>query len=227
MHNKRTRAPNLAAAVLAILSSTGTAFGQARSAYDDEPLPPVSEILMGVADELPPGVPNRSNRAIQWIRSNRDRVPRSTVEELVEGLERIAVTNDSKLVRRSAVSTMGRFGSRFEDDPVPGIAARLRRIYEQTDDARVRMTVMSMMGRVAEQHQAAAFFRTIAIQVGEEKDFGMAPWDAVFRLSYMGTVGSATLRELHARDLVKDPKAAAQLGGLATHGYKREVHRRY
>ena len=224
----KTNSPmvSVATVLLATVLGSNTVLCQPRSIYEDEELPPVSEILAGLVGDLPAGVPNQAVGAIKWIQRNRNQVPQSTVHELLDGLELLALTSDDVTVRRSATLNIGMFGAQRWDDPMPGTVARLRRLYNQTDDETVQIAVMTSMRLVAEESQAAAFLRRIAMQAGEDRDFHTAPSSAIYGLSVLGDAGSTTLRELHAGNLVRDPRAATQLELLAERGYTRKRHSR-
>ena len=212
-------------AVMLLLLLTGrTALGQARSFYDDESLPPVSDILDGIeawveADDGKTGLGGHG--ALKWAQWHRAQVPQQTIEGLLDGLESLALTNTDDRVGHYVRVNMFIFGSRQNYDPTPGIVARLVRLYRLTDNRQMRVGIVGGMSRMAEQREAAAFLKDIAQQTSENWDFDTAPWSAVFKLSVMGKEGSSTLRELHADELVKEPRASSQLGWLSERGYTR------
>lgn len=146
--------------------------------------------------------------------------PRSTVEELLDGLERLALTSADTLVRPAAASLVGVAGWATSKSPLGGIVARQARIYRKTSDPMVRAAIVSSLTGAAETRPAAAFLRTIALQSSRRGDFPNAPVAAIRALTRLGDEGPATLRELHQSGQVHDREASAFLAQLSKTGYR-------
>lgn len=134
-----------------------------------------------------------------------------TVEGVLDGLERFALSSDDRRVRVDAVvwlSTAGRTSA--SRTPYPGVAARLRRLYEATEDRAVRLAAVSSMVRQADAAEAVAFLETVA---REDRSDSRAE-NAVANLTSYGDEGRAALMRLYDDDSVTSARARMLLRTL-------------
>lgn len=131
------------------------------------------------------------------------------------------------------------YGRRCSDcRSVPGVVARLVRIYHRSDEQRVRTLIVDLMGIQAETAKAAAFLAQVAkepplppaapesgaARTGDDR-YGPVQRLAVLRLLDLGPDGQKALRALHTEGSVRESRAQATLADLARHGFRRPVSR--
>lgn len=151
--------------------------------------------------------------------------PPHIVLGVLEELEKLALSRESERVRLSSViwlSTPGdaRTGSK---STVPGIVARLSRVYQQSRSSAVRSTIVHRLPSQTETGAALAALEAIATEASDldpSADFP-ASQQALNSLLLMGDAGRNVLQRLHSRGAVRNPSAQAYLASLAANSFKR------
>jgi hypothetical protein len=156
---------------------------------------------------------------IAHVLNNSHRFPAQTVNAILTGLERLALSSPDARVRVGAASAFTTAGSRRNPRPIPGIAQRMLRMYDRSQDRGVRRVLVSFMGRSAEPQVVIPFVRTLAIQDPHVADFPGAASHALATLAAMEG-GRSVLQDLHARGLVRDPGARFELNELAKRDFR-------
>lgn len=222
----RHMSPSLAAATaltLVVLSGTACAPLTAQelaAAPGQQATRSPEELLVRFAEEERSGVAGQASEDIFRIFRDPVKYPRATVEALLNGLERLALTSNHPYVRTAAAATISMAGWSTSKSPLSGIVARQVRIYQRTSDPMVRSAVVSSLTGAAETKSASAFLRTIALQSSRRGDFPNAPISAIRALTRLGEDGPATLRELHQNGQVRDREALGFLEQLSKTGYR-------
>lgn len=129
--------------------------------------------------------------------------PRTRVDSVVDGLERIALGSGSDLVKGEAVAALSMAGS--DDSSIPGIFERTTKIFMRSDSHQVRGMIIGYMPNQRERAKALTFLRSVAMSDPEQTDD--LPFLAVDVLSGMGTAGRATIADLFDKNLVRDPRS--------------------
>lgn len=191
-------AARVAAATLFVLLTSNPILGQVRWRWEDEPLPPAEEILRSfessASGKTEPGV---GEGAIQFIRSHRGLVsPQSRIDEVLDGLEQLAISTVDPRVGMRVVTVLTMFGHRDLPDPMPGVVARLHRVYAEAESVAVLRSILGVMQFQAEEEEAAEFLTTVAVQSTSSCDFERSPWIALYELWRMGDVGEAALNKV-------------------------------
>lgn len=163
---------------------------------------------------------HKASGDITHVLTRRDQYPARMVSELLSGLERLALESGHPRVRTEAAAISGTAGSRNAPNPMPGTVARLIRLYQRSQDPSVRRLIVFAMPHAAERAAAVAFVRFVALQDPENQDFPGAIGLALGTLETMDEEGRTVLRELHEKQLVKDPLARWDLENLAKRGYR-------
>ena len=164
--------------------------------------------------------PRTAGPDIIHVLNNRDKFPAQTVGAILAGLERLALSSPDARVRTGAAAAFTTAGSRRNPRPVPGIAQRMLRMYERSQDQAVRRVLVSFMARSAEPQVVIPFVRSLAIQEPHAADFPGAAGHALATLIAMGEGGRSALQDLHARGLVRDPRARFELDELAKRDFR-------
>jgi hypothetical protein len=150
-------------------------------------------------------------------------------DSLLDGLERMALSSDNEHVRHVAAARIA-FAGRVDEtaSPLPGIMARLTRIYHAHADPLVRISVRNSMPEQADRRAAAAFLRTVAAEADPTND-GSGPHglfsvgdprtEALSRLAEMGAEGRAVLQAMHRSGEARSPQARATLARMAQRGF--------
>jgi hypothetical protein len=150
-------------------------------------------------------------------------------DSLLDGLERMALTSDNEHVRHVAAARIA-FAGRVDEtaSPLPGIMARLTRIYHAHADPLVRISIRNSMPGQAERRAAAALLRVIASEADPTND-GRGPHglfsvgdprtEALSRLAEMGAEGRAVLQAMHQSGEARGPQARAILARMAHRGF--------
>lgn len=188
-----------------------------------KPLPDVATILREFECEVQdPDGDCHGRMWIAWIRHHQHKVQPETMNLLLDGLERLALTTDIQVVRQAAMSQLATFGSElsFVPDPMSGILPRLLRIYRQTDDLLTRSSILGHLAASADRAEAVDFLALVAQQDSANEEFDGSAERAVRSLGQAGPVGAAALRDLDMRELVKDEDARALLHAYAKSGYQ-------
>lgn len=157
---------------------------------------------------------------LMHVLSHRQQYPAQTFTDLLAGLEQAVLQNPNALVRTRAVSIFASVGSRRRPDPVPGIAQRMLRMHQRSSDPVVRATLLADMGLSAEPQVVVRFVGSVATGDPRSADFPGAANYAISALVAMGDVGRPVLRDLHERDMVREPEARVRLGELAKRDYR-------
>ncbi len=141
-----------------------------------------------------------------------------TVEGVLDGLERLALSSNDRRVRVDAVvwlSTAGRTSA--TRTPYSGVVARLLRLYETSEDRAVRMAAVSSLVRQADAAAAVSFLETVARE--DRRDDRAAK--AVQNLTGYGDQGRAALQRLYDhQDDVKSANARLLLKTLEETSFK-------
>jgi hypothetical protein len=157
---------------------------------------------------------------IVHVLNNSDKFPAQTVNAILTGLERLALSSPDARVRAGAAAAFTIAGSRRNPRPIPGIAQRMLRMYDRSQDQAVRRVLVSFMGRSAEPQVVIPFVRTLAMQEPHAADFPGAAGHALATLVAMEQGGRPVLQDLHARGLVRDPGARFELNELAKRDFR-------
>ena len=138
----------------------------------------------------------------------------------LDSLERVAQSSPSADERVEAVFTAGiYFGRPDGSKHVPGVAARLARLYRNSGDHAVRFVLVKMMALQGDQAVAAAFLAEVAQEPGVASprgrsiDRGFAPpiqVQAVAGLERLGVPGKALLQSLDLESIT-EPRAKQRL----------------
>jgi hypothetical protein len=140
-----------------------------------------------------------------------DEFPPATIEAVLGGLERMAITSESKRLRIAAAVYLASPGNLDMRPAMPGIVARAARVYRGTTEYIIRYTIVSAMREQAERAQAIAFLKNVALE-DSPQDRGSewpVPFAAVTVLADMGAEGRAALEQLNASGEVRNPRARA------------------
>ncbi len=162
----------------------------------------------------------RAGLEISHILLRREQYPAGTVQELLSGLERLALQSTSSRVRADAALQLGTPGLRTARNAMPGTVTRLLRVYRQSSDPLVRGVVIARLASVAERRDAIEFIRSVALQDPSQQDFPGAAFHAIATLVAMDEDGRMVLRELHEKQLVKDLDARSGLAEWAKRGFR-------
>jgi hypothetical protein len=144
--------------------------------------------------------------------------PSSSLATVLEGLERVALTESSSNLRADAALTLSAAGSRDARQPNPGTLARLQRIYAKSDDPQVKAAVVSGLARAAEHPRTLAFLEKVA--TGDPPDYPGASLAALSSIASHGDAGSPVLKRLHTSGAVQDADARGWLDLVASRGYR-------
>ena len=142
-----------------------------------------------------------------------DSLPAPVLDSLFTGLETLATRHENLTVRHSAITLVSLAGTL--DNPVPGVVARLERIYEGVGDNGTRIYVVNVMGRQREENAAAAFLRRVVLEdpsrdPNPDEVQRLQEWALDF-LRMLGTAGHNVLRDLHVSGQVRDPRVRHRL----------------
>lgn len=156
------------------------------------------------------------------IMTQQDSFTSAARDSLLAGLEELALGAADPNVRHRASTVLSLAGEPDSGKPLPGIVARLERVYRQTQDDLVRWNIRARAPLQADRRAAAAFLCSLAVapmpppRAFDERD---AATDALEQLARMGDVGRATLRQLHTGRTVRSEQARAYLEHLAQQGF--------
>lgn len=166
----------------------------------------------------------------------------TSMNAILDSLERVALTSTEAEVRARAVMTITGAGRLWTAAPgagnmpprvrYPGIVARLARVYRQSNNASLRAMIVYWMPALDERAEAAGLLAEAAAQepervppapsgiavVGNDATFPL-PYLAITALTAMGEEGRATLAWLHAQGSVRETMARVYLDTLANHGF--------
>lgn len=148
---------------------------------------------------------------------NRAPFPTALVDSLVLGLEQLALTGAHENIRSAAVSTLV-----FMGRDLPDGTERVIRIFERSNDQRVRGNVLVLLPMTSQKSRALGFLRRVAVRSGGPQD---EPAKAITSLAHLGSDGQAVLRELHASGAVRSQEARSRLTALARNGYREPTGR--
>lgn len=134
---------------------------------------------------------------------------------------------NERLAALTAVETLGKgwfmaHPERSATPPVriryPGLVARMEKIFEQTDNASIRLFIVQDLAWQSERGEAVQFLVRVAEgPPGNPEEFHNLPEESVKSLVAMGPQGLAALRRLKASGAVKDVYALAYLEDLERH----------
>ena len=131
--------------------------------------------------------------------------PSATLDSVVGGLERIAMTSPDQRARAWAAMELASGGS--SETSKLGIIDHALSLYNRSSDKLVRSMIVGQMANQREKGKAISFLKLIASQSPRRQDFPQASLSAVSTLSHMGTPARAALIDLrHARRMT-DPAA--------------------
>jgi hypothetical protein len=132
--------------------------------------------------------------------------PRARVDSVIDGLEKLALSVESELVRTEAAGALGMAGSAKK--ALPGVFNRELRVYRNSTSRTVRAMIVHHMWDQSERDRAIAFLKSIAVQDSDREDFSGAPFLASMSLSEMGADGRSALAELGEKRLLRDARTA-------------------
>jgi len=113
---------------------------------------------------------------------------------------------------------LGLPGSFHVARPLPETYSRLMRIYRTSEEALVRIMVISAIGDLAVRSRAAAFLEGVVAR--DPLGYNREPGEAVRSLVMMGDEGRAVLKRLHQSGAVQHPRTRYSLALLAQRGYR-------
>lgn len=145
--------------------------------------------------------------------------PPADVESLLQGLERLARTGNPPRLRAEAALYLALPGTRRAARPMPGIFARLERLYRRSSDPLVRTVIIGALGGLAtDRREAVAFLECKAAQPRE--DVAGSAGKALTSLLLLGPEGREALRRLHATRAVHEPEAHRILERMASYEFR-------
>ena len=127
------------------------------------------------------------------------------VDSLLTGLETLALTSRSELVRQSAASSLTQAG--IASNARPGSTGRAISVYNRSTDALVRRTILSLMHLQSERTVAVAFLTAVATKAGSDQAFEEESLVAVSTLANVRPGGSNRVLALLAEGRLRDPAA--------------------
>ena len=178
---------------------------------------PPSELLAAYVHEreTPDAQPNASRELIHALTNHGD-YPAAYLESLVSGLDELAVSGSTPRLRAEAAVSLSIPGSKRAVHPIPGIFARLERVYRRSTDPLTQSVLIDVMGESTARQHAAKFLERIAKQ--EPADFSEAQYKAIQSLRRLDEEGRMVLKRLHETKVVREPKAKLTLAALAKEG---------
>ncbi|HSF30848.1 MAG TPA: hypothetical protein VLK82_10310 [Candidatus Tectomicrobia bacterium] len=102
---------------------------------------------------------------------------------------------------------------------LPGVFARLKLVYDQTDEPSVRLAVVGVMARLNERRAATPFLEMVASSQ-DSLDSGGLAGKALTALMLMDDEGRAALKRLHDSRAVQAPELALSLETMAKNNYR-------
>lgn len=141
--------------------------------------------------------------------------PAAKVDSLLNGLEMLAMSASEQRVQIMALSWLAGAGRGGVSPVIPGIAGRLARVYDRAASVQVRRSALRQLGSQADQESAARILRNIAQQDSASQRAPNAAHDAIWGLTELGAPGTAVLRDLHSRRLLRDPEARSAIQQVA------------
>ena len=134
-----------------------------------------------------------------------ERYEKLTIDSLVDGLEKLALSSSSSVVRSNAAWNLAIAGSARLSDR--NLLNRLVRVYEQSTDELVRRSILGRMHVQQNRPAAIRFLIKVATESTSQQDYEEASLEAVSTLSYMGAEGKAALLILQRNGELRDPAA--------------------
>ncbi|HEX6751169.1 MAG TPA: hypothetical protein VF092_28015 [Longimicrobium sp.] len=199
------------AAVMAIAAPAGAQSLQQRE------LPPAERMLRTFEEDTRAGrtMGPDGEAAVQYALTHMPQVEPAKLDSILAGLERIALTSDARLSRVRAVMQLGRDSTGFE---------RMLRIYRASAaHPEVRDMVLSTIDTPKEPQQLQALItllRGIVVAPAGQEDFEGASVEAMRQLYALKAPGIAALRDLHAKNLARNPEVRALLASWARQDFK-------
>jgi hypothetical protein len=167
-----------------------------------------------------------NNIGMSWvIRNLRNPVPKPRVDSLLNGLERLALTDGDERVRQAASSLFLMAGEQDTPHPVLGLVPRIGRIYRANPAGGiVRFTIRHHMPLQADRRAAATLLRSIAAELGSNPgpdvdDMGNPRIEALAGLRQMGAEGRAALQAMHRSGEARAPRVRTILREMAQAGF--------
>jgi hypothetical protein len=180
-----------------------------------------SELLAAYVHEREtPDAEANASRELVHALTNYGDYPAADLESLMRGLEKLAVTGNSPRLRADAAFRLSIPGSKRAVHPIPGVFARLERVYRRSKDPLTRSVLITVMAESTERQNAAKFLERIAKQ--EPADFSEAQYKAIQSLRRLDEEGRAALKRLHEAAVIQEPKAKLTLAILAKDGFPKK-----
>lgn len=207
MHRNSSASPRVRQSVLlfavgAILCGYGTLSAQSKTL----PRLPIKSASTMLAQLEKSGVNSGPSGAVLGVvLQEQQQYPRTTIDSIVTGLERIALKSNSRDARQSAASALASAGS--ANQPIDRALDRVVNIYSQSDDPVVRLTILNQMSRQKDRRAAIAFLKKVAVEGPKQQDYPHASLTAVSELAHMGAEGRAALTELRTAGAITDSRA--------------------
>ncbi len=153
-------------------------------------------------------------------------VPVAKRDSVVDGLVQFALHSGQPRARVAAVSMLSMVAEKSEPRSVPGVAARLAYIYDQSDDYSVRSGILSRIFLLSDQTSAVNFLKRVAARPERKPEVYFdepdEPTRALVALARMGLPGRAALRELDRQGAVQSQIGRAFLSRIAPRDYSIE-----
>lgn len=135
------------------------------------------------------------------------------LDSLLAGLQRFAVSSESRRVRTMAVTALATVGSEDRARPAAGVVDRLMEVYRTADDALIRAEALALVAHQADRGAAVQALRQVATQGPDELRADDAGRCAIWGLASLDA--QDTLRELHRTGAVRDADAQRALEVIA------------
>lgn len=130
--------------------------------------------------------------------------PATMVDSVIAGLETLAWSDKPDIVRGEATIALTVAGS--DKRPIPGLFERVVRLYQNSHNDQVRVTVIRYIANGHDHARGIEFLKSTAMAQAPP-DFYYAPLLAAETLSFMGAEGRAILTALDAKGVIQDSRA--------------------
>jgi hypothetical protein len=130
--------------------------------------------------------------------------PATMADSVIAGLETLAWSDKPDIVRGAATFALILAGS--DKRPIPGLFDRVVRLYQNSHNDQVRVTVIRQIAEGHDHTRGIEFLKSTATAPAPP-DLYYAPRLAAETLSFMGAEGRAILTALDAKGSISDSRA--------------------
>ena len=141
-----------------------------------------------------------------------------TMEDVLDGLEQLALGSGPVEARSRATYFIGTSGSRDALEPRDEALVRLQRVYRGSTEWQVHAAVINSLARSADHGETLAFLAEIASSPSSV--FSEAPMSALSAIASHADSGVPTLRRLHESGAVRHPQGRSWLASISRKGYR-------